>query len=197
MFKKLALFLPLLLALQACEHPGPPTPQVEPNFTRYQPIYLDVGSIDIVQDYESPMKPPNVEHLIPYSPDDMMHIWIKDRLRSVGTEKTLQISVKDASVISTLLKQPDGVLPSLNNSNRYDARLEVEMRIYGTSDVMSLASIDVTATASTTIAAKASLAERKAIFNKMMFDLMEHMNAELEKNIYRYFGSYINYSRGV
>ncbi len=153
------------------------------------------ASIDIVDDYESPMQPPNVEHLIPYSPSDAMHIWIKDRLRAVGTEKSLQVTIKDASVISTPLSSPGGIFPSLNNSNRYDARINVEMRVYGSSDAMSLASIDVTATAAITIDDKDSLAERKAMFNKMIFDLMESMNAELEKNIYQYFGSYINYSQ--
>ena len=195
MLKRLIFFLPLWL-LCACQHPGPPAPS-EPNFTRYQPIYIDVASIDLVEEYESPMQPPNVEHLIPYSPADAMKIWIKDRLRAVGSDKNLQIMIKDASVISTPLQSPDALFPSLNHINRYDAKLTIEMRIYGSSDALSLANIDVTATRSVNIAEKASLAERKAAFNKMIFDLMESANAELEKNIYKYFGNYIHYSHGV
>ncbi len=188
----------VFLLLLACEHPGPPAPG-EPSFTRYQPIYLHVGSIDLVEEYQSPMKPPNVEHLIPYSPSDAMHIWIKDRLRAVGAENSLQVIIKDASVISTLLPESGGIggIITLSHDRRYDARLEVEMRIYAGDDAMSKASIDVVATRSVTINEKASLAERSAIFRKMIFDLMESMNAELEKNMYQYFGNYINYSHGV
>jgi hypothetical protein len=195
MLKKLALFIPVIVLLGACSHPAPR--QRELSFARYQPIYLDVANVDIDDDYESPMKPPNVEHLIPYSPMDAMHLWIKDRIRTVGTTKSVEIIIKDASVISTPVKDPGGMFPSFHNSNRYDAKLSVEMRIYASKQAMSLASIDVTATQSFTIDNKASLDERRVIFNKMIFSLMESMNAELEKHIYQYFVSYINYSRGV
>ena len=198
MLKRFIIFLPaLLLSLSGCEHPGPPLPP-ELSFTKYQPIYLDVGSIDFADEYQSPMAPPNVEHLIPYSPAEAFHIWIKDRLRAVGTNKSLQVIIKDASVLSTPIQQPDtGLIPSVHNSNRYDSRLEVEMRIYSSNDAMSLASVHATATASITIDEKASLAERSTIFRKLISTLMENLNAEMERNIYQYFGNYINYSRGV
>lgn len=195
MIKKLVFFIPLMLLLASCEHPAPR--QHDLSFTRYQPIYFDVANITVEDEYESPMKPPNVEHLIPISPSDAIHTWVKDRLRTVGTSKSLEVIIKDASIISTPIKQPDGFLPSLHNSNRYDAKLNVEMRIYGSNDAMSLASIDVTATQSIIIDESVSLDERRALFNKMIFSLMESANAELEKNIYQYFHNYINYSRGV
>ncbi len=164
---------------------------------RYQPIYLDVANIEFVEEYKSPMRSPYVEHLIPYSPSEAMHIWVKDRLRTVGLDKTLQVIIKDASVIATELPKPDGITGFFTDSQdwRYDAKLDVEMRIYG-EGAMSEASIDVSATQSTTISEKASaLPSAKPFSASMIADLMESANAELEKNMFKYFSKYISYSQ--
>jgi len=168
------------------------SPQGSLNFTHLQPIAFYVSNIDIVDEYKSPMHEPNVEHLVPISPVEAMHIWVKDRIRSVGADKTLQIIIKDASIISSPVKTPGG--DTDDRIRRYDARLDVEMRIYGT-DAMSEASIDVISTQSNTIPESASVAERKAVYKQMMFDLMDSMNAELEKQIFKYFTRYISYAQ--
>ena len=169
------------------------SPQGDLNFTHYQPIALDVSNMIIVDEYKSPMHEPNVEHLIPISPSDAMRIWLKDRIRTVGTDKTLQVIIKDASVIATPLPAADG---SETRNRRYDARLEVEMRIYSNSgSALSEASLLVVATQSNTIGEEASVVERKAIYRQMMFDLMDSANAELEKQIFKYFTRYINYAQ--
>ena len=168
------------------------SPKGDLNFTHYQPISLDVSNMDIVEDYKSPMHTPNVEHLMPISPAEAMRIWVKDRLRAVGFDKTLQVVIKDASVISTPLPLADG---SESRNRKYDARLEVELRIYGSGRAMSEASITVAVTQSNNISESASLAERKAIYRQMIFDLMDSANAELEKQIFKYFTRYINYAQ--
>src|SRR4051812_24284901 len=101
------IFLPLLLlmAITACEHPGPKD-KGEPGYTRYQPIHLNVNTIDVTDEYKSPKAPPNVEHLMPWSPSEAMHTWVKDRLRAVGANNTLQVIIKDASVVSTPFGEP-------------------------------------------------------------------------------------------
>ena len=196
MLKKLTYLVPLALLMAACTHPAPPAPDTI-SFTRYQPIYLNVNVIDIDDQYQSPLKPPHVEQLIPISPMDAMHAWIRDRLRAVDTSKSLEIVIKDASVVGEPMQPQDSSFPSLHSSNRYNAKLDVELRIYGKDDAMSLASIEVTATAAISIDDKASLAQRRALFDQMIFALMDNMNAALEKNIFQYFGSYIDYSRGI
>jgi hypothetical protein len=189
--------LPLLagVMLSACQGHYQPPPPMELGFTRYQPIYLNVGVIENVDEYKSPMTLPNVEHTLPYSPTEAMHIWVQDRLRAVGVNKTLQVIIKDASVVETDLPKPGGVQGFFTDSQdkRYDAKLEVELRIYG-DDALSEANIHVSASRTTTIGEHASVAEREAVFRKLIFTLMDAMNAELEKNIYQYFGNDISYS---
>ena len=168
------------------------SPQGSLNFTHLQPIAFYVSNIDIVDEYKSPMHEPNVEHLVPISPVEAMHIWVKDRIRSVGADKTLQIIIKDASIISSPVKTPGG--DTDDRIRRYDARLEVEMRIYG-SDAMSEANVTVVSTQMITLSDSTSLDARKRIFYRMVYDLMESMNAELEKQIFAHFTKYIMYAQ--
>jgi hypothetical protein len=168
------------------------SPQGNIHFTNYQPISLDVSNINVVDAYKSPMREPHVEHLLHTSPSEAMHIWVKDRLRSIGSDKTLQVTIKDASVVAAKLPAEEDADA---HYRRYDARLEVDMRIYGPGSAMSLASITVVATQSNSIAEEVSLAQRKAIFRTMMYDLMVSANAELEKQIFKYFTQYINYAQ--
>jgi hypothetical protein len=142
------------------------------------------------------MHEPNVEHLLPISPAEGMRTWIKDRIRSVGINNTLQVVIKDASVVGVELPVKDSLTGafSAGPDKRYDARLEVEMRIY-TSGAMSEASVVVVSTQSNTISKKATVEERKAIFMGMLYQMMEAANAELEKQIFKYFPRYIVYAQ--
>lgn len=192
----LALVLVSGVLVSSCDS-KPKVPAVPPeiSFTRYQPIYLDVANIDIVEEYKSPMKEPFVEHLLPISPAEATRAWVKDRLRSVGMDHSLQVIIKDARVVASDPPPPEGVKDYfVGPDRRYDARIELELRIYRDGP-MSDASITVVATQSNTIDKKASLAERKLAFYRMISALMESANAELEKQIFKYFTRYIMYAQ--
>lgn len=199
----LRILLPLAgaLLLGGCQYimPAPPglPPPPELSFTRYQPIYLDVANLDIVEEYKSPLREPYVEHLLPISPAEGMRSWAKDRLRAAGAEKSLQIIIKDASVVSSELPPPEGATPAVfsdNPNRRYDAKIDVDLRVYGTG-AMSEAHINVIATQTITLNERANVEERKRAFQIMMYDLMELANAELEKQIFKHFVRYIMYAQ--
>jgi hypothetical protein len=166
------------------------------SFTRYHPIYLNVSNIEYVEEYKSPMKAPFIEHLMPYSPSEAMHVWVKDRIRTIGNDKFLQVIIKDGSVKASQLPTPQGVkgLLTISQDRQYDAKLDVELRIYG-GGAMSDANVHVAAHRSITLAENASVHTRDAAFRRMIAEMMESVNAELEKNIYQYMGKYINYSQ--
>lgn len=185
----------LLAVLPACQPAAPPPPPPL-SFADYSPIHLEVASIDVVEEYRSPLQRPNVEHLFPTSPAEAVHIWVRDRLRAVGGGRTLQVIVKDASVTEEPLPRTPGLKGTFTNdqSERYAARLEVEMRIYGEQGAMSEASINVVATRTDTAAEDFSLSAREALFERMVRDLMSILNAEIEKNLQQYFSNYIRYA---
>lgn len=185
-----------LLALASCSDTGPVDfPPL--SFNRYQPMYLNVSSIEVVEEYKSPQRPPYVEHLIPYSPADAMGIWVKDRLRAVGSDKQLQVIIKEGSVVVNQLKNDRSLkdLLTIDQDKRYDAKLEVELRIYGPESAISLASVSAKAHRSVTMSENASLNQRNVVFRNLITDMMDSVNAELEMNMYRYMADYINYSQ--
>ena len=184
-----------LLALSACQETNPP-PKIGMISFADKPTYsINVGRIDVVDEYKSPMAAPNIEHLMPYSPSVAMHIWVHDRLRSTGHEKYLQVVIKDASVIATDLPKKSGIEGFFTNEQdkSYDAKLEVELRIYG-DEPMSEANVTVSAHRSVTIDEKASAAKRENVMRQLVDDLMGDINLELDQNIPMYFGSYLNYA---
>lgn len=169
------------------------------SFTHYQPIYMAVSSIEIIEEYKPPMRPPYVEHLIPYSPTEAIRIWVRDRLRTAGSSRTMQVIIRDGSVLATSLSQSavgrlTSWMPLSGGNKRYDAKLEVEMRVYDRG-VISEASIFATATRSITLSENAGTGERTTAFRKMIGDMMEAFNAEMEKNMFMYMANYISYSQ--
>lgn len=182
-----------LLFATACTTPTPP-PSPAISFTQYPAINFNVAKIEVVEAYKSPFTAPNIEHLMPLSPADAMHLWIKDRIHSVGNEKLLQITIIDAPVTETKLPKTQGIkgLFTIDQDKKYDARLEVEMRIYG-DGALSEADASVSVTRSITIPENASVNSRKAAYTQMIHDLMETLNAKLDKNIHEYMNNYVKY----
>lgn len=186
---RLPLFIAMLFAFTACDTPPPPGPSL--NFKRYQPIYMNVSGVEVVEEYREPGRAPNVEHLMPYSPADAMQIWVKDRLRNSGGNKTMQVIIKDASVVGKEI--PSSGVFGFGADRQYDARLEVEIRIYGDA-ALSEASVNVVGMQSITMSESASSATRDAAYRDMINDMMTTMNAELEKNIFFHLATYVNFS---
>ena len=197
MVKKIAMFLAAVLTLleiSACSAPTPP-PAPSLSFTGSPTIQVNVAKIETVEAYKSPFSAPNVEHLMPYSPADAMAIWIKDRLRAIGHDKLLQITIVDASVKESDLPTTKGIkgLFTVDQNKRYDARLEVEMKIYG-EGALSESSTSAFVTRSITIPENASVNYRKNAYEKMLQELMKMLNDKLENNMLNYMGNYVHFS---
>lgn len=183
------------LALSGCRSESPV--ELPPlTFSRYQPIYMDVANIEFVDEYQSPLAPPHVEHLMPYSPAEAMRIWVKERIRAVGADHTLQVIIKDGSVVSVPIRKESKLqdVMALNRDQRYDAKLSVELRVYGGERAMSESSVAVSASRSITIPEKESASRRAYLYRQMIADLMEIANAELEKNMFQFMSGHISYS---
>lgn len=191
----ISLFALGLLPLASCQNVSPV--ELPPlSFKEYLPIYMSVSRIEVVEEYTSPMTLPNVEHLIPYSPAEAMKIWADQRLRAVGADNTLQIIIKNGPVTvhSQSFQQDWPSFFTGHQDKRYEAQLEVELRIYNSRSAMSQATVTARAKRSVVINDDVSVLERDAAFRKMIKGLMTEMNAALEENMYRYMANYISFS---
>jgi hypothetical protein len=168
------------------------------SFKRYQPIYLNVASIEFVDEYKSPMRSPHVEHLMPYSPAEAMRIWVKDRIRTTGSDRVLQVIIKDGRVTASQIHKDSSIEDffTIDQDRRYEAALDVEMRVYGGQSALSEANVVVKATRAMTMSENASVWRRNYEFRKMIYEMMEAVNAELEKNIHQYMANHVNYTQG-
>lgn len=184
-----------LLPVGACQD-KPPVELPPLSFKQYLPIHMAVADIQVVEEYKSPQQLPNVDHLIPYSPTEAMQIWAEQRLRAVGSQNKLEIIVKEGSVKVYQLpsEQHWSSLFTGMPDKRYEAVLDVEVRVYEPNAAMSNASVRVNAKRSIIINDSATVLERDAAFRQLINELMTMINAQLEKNMFQYMANYISFS---
>ena len=104
--RRFGLLLVLLLA--ACATP-PATPPGDIALVARAPLQLDVASIRLDEQYGSPARAPNVEHLHRFSPAGIAAAWSRSRLVAAGAAGTATLSVLDGSVISEELEKKGGL----------------------------------------------------------------------------------------
>ena len=117
----LALFS---LVLAACATPDPAPRYADITFQGKPKIGLDVGSIEVVNEYREPLSRPHVEHLVPVNPGRTVERWASDRLTASGSQfNRAVLRVKEASIVEEKLKTTTGLRGSLTNaqSERYTA----------------------------------------------------------------------------
>ena len=190
-----SLYLAALLLAFGCAPAPQPLNYPPISFASRTPITLDVVDIDVVSEYKPTMQPPYVEHLFPVTPVSALQQWAGDRLRAAGTDKRLQVIIKDASVKEEKLPITKGVKGAFTKDQaaQYTGNIVIELRIYGDKP-LSLANTEVHSTRSKTLPEGASVAQRDQLFYDLTKQMMNDVNAELEKNIQQYFSNYIHYN---
>lgn len=183
----------LLGAVAACGQTAANRP-VYPELTygHLPPIRLDVASVEIVDDYESPLRPPNVEHEFPVTPAAAARRWAKERLKAVGQSGVARAIVRDASVVEVDLKQKGGLtgLFTTEQSQRYDARLVMEIEIRSERGFKD-AFVSAEAKRSRTVPENLTLNEREKVYFKITEAVMGDLNAQLEKQINQHLARYL------
>ena len=172
------------LALGACTS-APPRPQARQiSFANLAPISFDVARIEVVQQYQPPQVPPNVDHLTPVQPTDAIRRWANERVRAMGGSGTMRVIIKDASITETHLAGTTGVRGAFttDQSERYDGRLSVDLVV----EVPSRRFQGYTgATVARTISVpeNVSLQGREDAWHSLVERMMADLNAKLEEGI--------------
>src|SRR5690606_1513681 len=107
MRNRIRLFIALVLAVcvGACETTLPPRNFPDLRYTHLPQIRLDAVRVDVIQQYQSPGKPPNVEHEFPVRPAEVAARWAQDRLQATGVNNIVRVTVVDGAVVEVPLKQ--------------------------------------------------------------------------------------------
>jgi hypothetical protein len=171
----------VLATLAACSTPASvPPPAI--SFKDKPPIRLDVASVNVVPEYVPPRREPNIEHVMPLSPQTAVERWVEDRLLTEGSSGGANVIIRRASVVEEALPRTGGVrgMVEVEQSARYTAQLEVEVTIEK-GNQSGRAETDVTR--STTVPENATLAQREATWTQLVNDLMKDFDATLEREM--------------
>lgn len=173
--------LALLIVLTGCGTP-PTRAFPEITFTNRPPIQLDVAQVEVVQSYQPSFQDPQVEHLFPQVPSEVMRRWVTDRLQPVGSAGVARVYIEEASVRSDALARTPGVrgVFTIDQSERLTANFGMRVEIQSPRANGYAAAA---AERSITVPEDATLAEREAIWFRLTESTMNDLDARLESAI--------------
>lgn len=189
---RVVMALVCVLAVAACENKPPVQKLPEISFADKRPFMLDVGQLEIVPEYVSPAKRPNIEHMMPVSPENATVRWAQDRLRPVGRSGFARVVIKDAKVVEVSLKT-DKTFTGMfkqEQAERYDGSLDVAIQILDERH-LPLADVVARATRTRTVPEGVSLNERDRVLYEISEALIADINAQMEQLVPTYLNRWV------
>ncbi len=173
--------------LTGCDTPAPRRRFPELTYGHLGKFRLDVARIDIVSEYKAPFAPPNIDHLLPVSPEQTMRRWATDRLQAIGTPgRTAQFIIQDAKVTDTALPRTQGIKGAFttDQTDRYDASFQARLLVRSERGGLREGEASAWATRSRTIPEGITLNAREQTQFELVEATMNDLNAELDRQIY-------------
>ncbi|MGE4280355.1 MAG: hypothetical protein AB7G62_12245 [Magnetospirillum sp.] len=189
---RLMLALAGALALAACEAQPVVQKLPELSFADKRPFQLNVGQLEIVPEYQPTGRKPNVEHLMPLSPENATVRWAQDRLRPMGKSGFARVLIKDAKVVEVTLQTDTGFTGMFKDqqSERYEGSLDVAIQIL---DERHFPIADVVARANRThtVAEGATLNERDKVLYDLSEGLIRDIDTQMESLVRTYLSRWV------
>jgi len=189
----------LLIALvttlvAACANVPPPRPSFAPFSYANQPaLTFEAASVELVNEYQAPQAPPNVEHLAPVAPATAALTWARDRIKVSGAgSRTVKVIVRNAKIVETDLKKTPGLRGAFTTDQvtRYDGEVEVVVEVRGERGFRE-AYASGSASRATSVAENATLNDRDRVLYGLVEGLMQDINGQLERNINSFMSQYL------
>ena len=182
----------LMLALAACESQPVVQKLPELSFADKRPFQLNVGQLEIVPEYQPTGRKPNVEHLMPLSPENATVRWAQDRLRPMGKSGFARVLIKEAKVVEVPLSTDKGFTGMFKDqqSERYEGSLDVAIQIL---DERHFPIADVVARANRThtVAEGATLNERDKVLYELSEGLIRDIDTQMESLVRSYLSRWV------
>jgi len=161
-------------------------------FSHLPTIAFDVGYIEVVENYRSPLISPNIEHNFPIPPIVAIKRWVRDRVEAVGDTGVLQISILDASARSYELETNQTIEGwfTTEQAEKIEARVEVSFKILRNGTTQDLYA-NAEAERSRTLPEGASLNDRDMVYFDLTAALMNDFNATMEQSLRKYLSDYL------
>jgi hypothetical protein len=179
--------LSTLVALGAagCSSISPaPRPVPALGYHKYPAVRLNVGRIEVVNNYNPAQLPNHIENQMALPLPDAVNDWAKSRFQARGQDGVLTITIDDASVIGEDLQRTKGVkgMFTIDQSRRVIGDIKVRF----TASNMSFGNsgnAQVNVKSSRTLAEDSSLHQQDIV----LADMTDHMMSELDAATQRVF----------
>ncbi|HUZ71393.1 MAG TPA: hypothetical protein VMU87_00280 [Stellaceae bacterium] len=190
---RLMLGAGLLALVAACTTPPPHPTYPALRFTAEPPIRLEVAGIDVRDDYQPPMRAPNVDHLFPVPPMRAAETWAHDRLQATGTTGRAVFILRKASVVEIKLPVKEGLTGALTTqpAERYDLTLQATVEIVDANG-LPVRTANVTVTRSQSLLQGVTPNQRDQAWYDMTKAAMADFDKQMETEIRNNFGIYYN-----
>ncbi|OFX11366.1 MAG: hypothetical protein A2516_08085 [Alphaproteobacteria bacterium RIFOXYD12_FULL_60_8] len=163
------------------------------SFADRTPFNFNASALDVTSLYEAPGVDPNIDHLMPLSPEQAALQWAQDRIRTVGTnDLTVRFLVNDAAVIQRPLPVKGGFTGffTTEQAEEYFGSLSVSIELVDSKRKV-LASVRGSAKANQTVPENVSLADREKLWFQLTERMMNELNTQLEESINVYFRDHL------
>ncbi|MEM8785341.1 MAG: hypothetical protein AAGF19_05770, partial [Pseudomonadota bacterium] len=167
---RLCFLLLALILVAACASTPPPPPTAPPLRFTGEPIEVFVRDVTFVEAYSPPLAPPHIEHEFGIFPAQIVRNWASDRLKLVGGQGELTITILDGRVVETVLpvNQSVGDFVRVEPANEWQSVLDVEVTYRGP---LGTSSGRVTANALRTLNEGTTLNQRTDAYYSLLQDL--------------------------
>jgi hypothetical protein len=123
--RKTALQLVLFALLaSACTGTSPPPPQVTVTETDFQSLPLNARRLEIIENWQMPIKAPYIGHLQQPYPSNLISGWASQVLTPAGGSGELILDISRAAVTKEKLPLKVGIANAL--TDQQDSRIKVE-----------------------------------------------------------------------
>lgn len=176
------------LGLAACTTTPPPPVYPDIRFTNVDPIAVNALRVDISSEYRPNFTPPNVEHLMPISPERMARQWALDRLQPLRSgSAVMRFTILDARVSESRLATTQGIKGAFTDEpgERYEAELRVRISLDDPSRAYH-GEVETSVRRVQTVQKDASLNEREKVWYDMVQKLGSDFDATMTTNLRNY-----------
>jgi hypothetical protein len=181
----------LMIGLSGCTDGPPTSAPPDLSFANYQPITLDVGQVEVIDNYKPPMKEPYIEHTFRTSPAQATEKLVRHQLAAAGGEKMLRAIIEDASVTHEELPVEKGITGVFMREPAEKLKARVLLRfelVNPAAPDIIIGHADVIAKREKTLQEDVSPAERDHAYFMMTKDLMDDLNDGMRSTVKNTFG---------
>ncbi len=177
-----------LAGLAACTATPPAPTYPDIRFGGADSLPIRALRVDVASSYVPSFAPPNVEHLMPVSPERMARQWAVDRLQPVRDGRAVaHFTILDARVTETKLKVKAGLRGAFTDepSERYDATLRARFSLDDPARGYS-GNVETVVNHSLTVQEGASINDREKAWYELVKKLSENFDRAMTANIRQY-----------